>query len=95
LYMKDMYRALKPVGKLVFSFLEFAEETHWEIFEQTAMMCRYKTLPALNTFLERPVIELWSKKLGFNPPKFIAATEAVKGSQPLGQAVAILVKPLK
>jgi ubiquinone/menaquinone biosynthesis C-methylase UbiE len=92
LYMKDMYRALKTGGKLVFSFLEFAEEMHWEIFEQTALTYRYKTLPALNAFIERPVIELWSQKLGFDPPVFIDATEAVKGSQPLGQAVAIVAK---
>jgi ubiquinone/menaquinone biosynthesis C-methylase UbiE len=92
LYVKDMYRALKRGGRLVFSFLEFAEAGHWQVFEDTCFLYSKKTLEHLNTFIERPVIALWSQILDFDLEQFIGAKEAVKDSHPLGQTVAILVK---
>jgi len=92
LYMQDAHRALKQGGRLVFSFLEFAEPGHWSQFEATAEGRRQNTLPHLNAFVERPVIELWAQKLGFGVVEFIDAGRAVPASSPLGQATAILAR---
>ena len=92
LYMQDAHRALKQGGRLVFSFLEFAETGHWGQFEATVEGRRQNTLPHLNAFIERPVIQLWTQKLGFSVVEFIDGGRAVPGSSPLGQTTAILAK---
>jgi ubiquinone/menaquinone biosynthesis C-methylase UbiE len=92
IYLQDSHRALKRDGKLVFSFLEFAEKTHWAIFESTAEGARNKTLPHLNSFIERDVIGLWASKLGFASEGFIDAGAAVSPAGALGQTTVILRK---
>jgi ubiquinone/menaquinone biosynthesis C-methylase UbiE len=93
LYLEDMRRTLRPGGKLVFSFLELAEESHWSVFEATVEAQRQEMAPHLNSFIERNAIKLWAKKLGFGDPIFISATQG-KGECPaLGQSVAILETP--
>lgn len=72
IYMEDMRRALKPGGRLVFSFLEFAVDHHWEVFEHTIEQQRAGTTPPLNTFIERSSIEVWAKHLGFGAPRFFS-----------------------
>jgi len=32
IYMEDIYRALKPGGRLAFSFLEFGQGNQWAVF---------------------------------------------------------------
>lgn len=93
LYLKDMHRALKPGGRVIFSFLEFSEPAHWEIFEGTAAGVRHQTLDHLNMFIERPVIDLWRKRLGFECVEFVGSSQAPWNGGPLGQAVVILKKP--
>jgi ubiquinone/menaquinone biosynthesis C-methylase UbiE len=34
-YLQEAKRVLKPGGKIVFSFLEFAVPDHWAVFEGT------------------------------------------------------------
>ncbi len=92
LYAQDTHRALKAQGRLVFSFLEFGEPGHWSQFKSTVQGCRQNTLPHLNAFIERPVIELWAQKLGFSIVEFIDAGRAAPGSNALGQTTAILAK---
>ena len=89
IYLKDAARCLRPGGQIVFSFLEFAEEAHWSVFEATAAAQQTQTLPHLNTFLERGAIALWARQLGFREPRFIDAGAAIPGSKPLGQTVSI------
>src|SRR6266849_11104000 len=59
LYLEDIRRVLRPGGRLVFSFLEFAEPEHWEIFKDTAQAVRRGTAAHLNQFIERNAIESW------------------------------------
>jgi SAM-dependent methyltransferase len=93
LYMEDVFRALRPGGKLVFSFLEFASPHHWETFRITVNDARARTTPHLNTFIERPVIALWAAKLGYQLDFFIEPDMGVSGSHALGQTTAVLTKP--
>jgi ubiquinone/menaquinone biosynthesis C-methylase UbiE len=94
LYMRDIFRVLRPGGLLVFSFLEFAQPGHWEMFANSADAHRAGMLPHLNEFIERDVIELWSAKLGFHRERFIDASAAPWAEAgPLGQSIAVLRRP--
>ncbi len=92
IYMEDIRRTLRPGGKLIFSFLEISEPSHWQIFESTVEAQRRSVAPHLNMFIERDAIRVWAQKLGFSEPKFLGARDAVPGSSPLGQATAFLTR---
>lgn len=91
IYMQEAFRVLRGGGKLVFSFLEFAEPAHWDIFLATRDATLATNLPHLNMFLERSVIDVWAGRLGFAPPRYFDATSSWSGHQ-LGQSVAVLAK---
>jgi ubiquinone/menaquinone biosynthesis C-methylase UbiE len=93
IYLEDIRRVLKPEGTLVFSFLEFGFDEHWAVFETTIDSQRQSPNPPLNMFIERSVIDLWCKKLGYVQEGYIAATEKRWDGKPLGQSIAILKKP--
>lgn len=94
LYLEDMIRCLRPGGVVVMSFLEFALDDHWPVFETTVRAQRAGTAPHLNQFIERGQIALWAARLGYGPVDFIAGNAAPWPSgEPLGQSVAILTKP--
>jgi ubiquinone/menaquinone biosynthesis C-methylase UbiE len=90
LYMEDIYRILKPGGKLVFSFLEFAAECHWPIFLATVEGARTRVSPHLNSFIERGAIAVWASKLGFTVKDYIDPTQSVSATGPLWQTTAII-----
>ena len=91
LYMEDIRRVLRPGGKLVFSFLEFANPEHWLVFEGTVDAQRKSTAPHLNQFIERNTIEVWSAKLGYEREALIEGIDAPWGDAPnLWQSTAIL-----
>jgi SAM-dependent methyltransferase len=94
LYAKDVLRALKPGGVFVFSLLEFGEPHHWPVFEQTVAACAAGTMPHINTFLERPVIRLWAKHLGYKVAELVDGLAAPWNEAALGQTTAILKKPV-
>lgn len=93
IYMEDIRRVLKPGGRLVFSFLEFANPNHWIVFTETVAGQKASSAPHLNTFIERDVIELWCTKLDFPLTQFVDGSESPWNGSPLWQAVAILQKP--
>jgi len=93
LYLEDMRRVLRPGGRVVFSFLEFAEPDHWPVFEATVGGQRTSTAPHLNTFVERDAIGLWCRKLGYECEAFIDSGVAPWGGPSLGQSLAILRRP--
>ncbi len=92
LYIEDFHRVLKPGGKLLFSFLEFAAPAHWTVFRNTADQQKASNQAHLNSFIERNAIEIWADQAGFVVEGFIGGHEAIGGSPPLGQSSAILRK---
>jgi SAM-dependent methyltransferase len=95
LYLEDILRVLKPGGKLIFSFLEFCSDDHWEYaFVPTVDAQRTGKPGHLNMFIERNVIKIWAQKLGYEFERFIDGGESNGDGGPLGQAVAILRRPL-
>jgi SAM-dependent methyltransferase len=90
-YLRDIRRVLRPGGRLVFSFLEFAQPKHWQTFHDTAAAELHGGPPHLNEFIERSVIDLWCEKLGYRREAFIDGDAAPWGKPgPLGQSAAIL-----
>lgn len=63
-YLEEARRVLKPGGKIVFSFLEFAEAGHWPEFVNTLADARNGGEHPLNVFIERPAIQAWARHLG-------------------------------
>lgn len=91
-YLRDMRRALKTGGKAVFSFLEFGDPGHWNVFQNlVGQLDRYGEVKHIDMFIERSVIERWSEDLGFSA-SFVNGGDRPNGADPLGQSVAILRK---
>jgi ubiquinone/menaquinone biosynthesis C-methylase UbiE len=92
LYLQDMKRALKPNGKIIFSFLEFADPNHWPMFasEIEARRANGAVVSALVTMIERKAIKCWAERLGYAVERIIGGDDAPWGTDPLGQSVAIL-----
>jgi len=93
LYLQDTYRALKPGGKLVFSFMELSDPEHYVIFEKRLdQYGQGTTPPILDVFLHRDWITLWARKIGFGEPSFTDGQD--DECHPLAwQTVAALEKP--
>ena len=89
-YLQEMRRILKPDGAIVFSFLEI--DPHWGIFVTTARRVAEGHPGHLNTFLNRPAIERWSKELGMRLVEFVDHNAAPWQGAPLGQSLVILRK---
>ena len=92
-YLEDMGRVVRPGGVLLFSFLEFAAPAHWPLFEASVDAERVDSLPHLNQFIERSVIDLWCAKLGLTREAFIDGSDAPWGGAPLWQSLAVLRRP--
>ena len=93
LYLEDTFRALKPGGKLVFSFLEFEDPLHWSIFDnRLGRLRRKRRLPLLDTYLHRDWIRLWAEKIGFSAPEFTDG-QAKSEHPPMWQTIAAVMKP--
>ena len=59
LYLQDSFRALKPGGRIVFSFLELTDPAHWVVFDNRVdRTAREASLPLMDTFLHRDWIVL-------------------------------------
>jgi len=94
LYLNDIRRVLRPGGRLVFSFLEFAQPQHWDVFEGTVEAERRGAVRHLNQFMERNAIDLWCEKLGYEREAYINGDAAPWGDPgPLGQSAVILHRP--
>ncbi len=83
---------LKPGGRLVFSFLEFAEPGHWPHFQQSVDGLRRSKPGQLNAFIERNVLEAWAARVGFSALAFEDEDGASDHSARLGQSVAVLTR---
>ena len=94
LYLEDSFRALKPGGKLVFSFLEFSDPQHYDsVFESRLRRRRKGTeLIILDAFLHRDWIKLWADKVGFTNVQFTDGQDASQ-HPPTWQSLVSMVKP--
>jgi ubiquinone/menaquinone biosynthesis C-methylase UbiE len=104
-FLRDARRALRPSGRIVFSFLDFDCDAHWPLFLKTVE----DTNPdrVLNKFITKNGIRRWSRALGLTPEimhdgpeKWIPIRKAVRretgelleGMAEFGQSVAVLSK---
>jgi SAM-dependent methyltransferase len=92
IYMEEAVRILRPGGKIVFSFLEFAEPKHWAIFELTRNNARDANGDHLNMFMERSAIGIWAARLGLEVERYLEPSWTTDVGHALGQSVAILRK---
>jgi ubiquinone/menaquinone biosynthesis C-methylase UbiE len=89
IYLEEAVRVLKPNGRIVFSFLEFSEPVHWNIFVLSKNAHKEWT-PPLNMFMERSTIKTWAAHLNLIVERFIAGTEAIGSYRGLGQSAVVL-----
>lgn len=92
-YLEEANRILKPGGKIVFSFLEFTEPSHWSVFVRSQKATRTYTAPHLNMFTERSAITAWARHLGLGVERFVSADEVIWDGHALGQSSVVLSKP--
>lgn len=91
IYLEESTRILRTGGKIVFSFLEFAEPAHWKIFEHTSVNAREANGDHLNMFMERSAIDVWAAKLCLVVERYFASSATWSGHA-LGQSIAVLRK---
>lgn len=76
LYMLDAYRALKPGGKLLFSFLELEEPAHDRVWHGALDTLRAGgNEEQLNAYLHRDWIRRFARDAGFSEPAFTDGTD--------------------
>lgn len=92
-YLGEAARVLKAGGRIVFSFLEFAEPDHWGIFIRHCEANRLGAADHLDQFIERQAIEVWAARLGLVLERLFGSGEPLADGQSLGQATAVLRKP--
>lgn len=93
LYILDSWRALKPGGKLVFSFLEHEEPEHLTVWRASLTQLRDgATAEQLDTFLHRDWIRKFAREASFADPSFTDGMDGRSHPQ-FWQALASLQKP--
>ena len=91
-YLEEAVRVLKAGGKIVFSYLDFAESSHWPIFLATLQHSKASTDTPINVFISREMIKTWSSHLCLEIEHFVGAQETVAQGGALGQSLCILRK---
>jgi SAM-dependent methyltransferase len=80
-YLQEAKRVLKPGGRIVFSFLEFAMPSHWTVFENTVANMGPDHL---NVFIGRDAIAAWAAHLEL---EILAIVDGDKPQTPLREPV--------
>jgi SAM-dependent methyltransferase len=94
LYLQDTFRALKPGGKTVFSFLELNDPAHRPAyFKRIDIVARGRKPDLLDTFLHRDWIRFWAGEIGFEQPEFTDGTD-VTHHPAFWQSLVALTKPV-
>lgn len=93
LYTADAYRALKPGGQMIFSFLEMEDPAHEVVWQGNLDHLRQGVAPEqLSSFLHRDWIRKFARDAGFAEPRFTDGSSAEQHPA-FWQALAILEKP--
>lgn len=92
-YLQGMAKALKPGGRIVFSYLDIDEPDHWQEFVFAAEKHAAGAPPHLNAFIAKSWIALWAQKLGLTFEHYVRPDGAPWGGAALGQALAVLRRP--
>lgn len=92
-YLEEAKRVLKPGGRIVFSFLEFAEPGHLPIFWATVESAKAQRVAPMNVFIERSAIRIWAERLGLTIEAIHDGGDHVVTEGNLGQALCVLRKP--
>lgn len=92
-YLEEAFRVLKPGGRILFSFLEFTEPAHWQVFADTVQKEKARARDEPNVFIDRGAIPVWAAHLGMTVEDIRSADEAIVPEGNLGQALCVLRKP--
>lgn len=84
LYLEDARRVLKPGGRIVASYLDIADPSHWSIFEANLGSARRRQKKPMDIFLAEDFFATWAAKLE------LAIIES--GAPDCGQRTCILQK---
>lgn len=94
LYTVDAFRALKPGGKMVFSFLEMEDPAHDVVWRNNLAHLRQGAAPEqLDAFLHRDWIRRFARDAGFAKPRFTDGSDETHHPR-FWQALAVLDKPI-
>lgn len=94
LYLRDMYRALKPGAKVLLSFLELENPEHRQIFQRRVeQFSKRGWSSTLDAFLHRNALRIWAEELGFRGLQFTDGQDASR-HPPFWQTLAVMTKPL-
>lgn len=91
-YLEEAKRVLKPGGRIVFSFLEFREADHWQVFRDAVAGEKAKTNTILNVFIDRSAIEVWAERLEMNVQDLRGGNDTIVPDGHLGQSLCVLRK---
>lgn len=93
LYTADAFRALKPGGKMIFSFLELEEAEHDRVWNANLEhLRRGNAAEHLDAFLHRDWIRRFARNAGFAEPRFTDGQDS-RDHPPFWQSLAVLEKP--
>ncbi len=94
LYMSDSFRAMKPGGRMVFSFMELTEPMHREtFFRRVKGLANGTPDRVLDIFLHRDWICSWAQKIGFSEPEFTHGSDESRHGA-FWQTLVAMSKPL-
>ncbi|AIT82884.1 hypothetical protein JI59_25965 (plasmid) [Novosphingobium pentaromativorans US6-1] len=94
LYTAEAFRALKPGGRMVFSFLEMEDSAHDRVWQANQRLLREgKAAAQLDAFLHRDWIRRFARDSGFLEPSFTDGSDDTY-HPPFWQALAVMEKPV-